>query len=264
MQCGNGKLKQRIANRDFLVGGCVMDSRSGAVIEAYQEAGFDFVLIDREHTALNSETILEHIRMSRVLGFPCLVRVADATYAELNRTLDQMPDGIFVPRIRSRAQVEMIIETVKYPPVGKRGVGASTCPAGKYMGWGSVAEMVATLNRTSVVGIQIETKEALENLDDILSVPGIDVAVVGNDDLSTGMGIPGQFTSDTYRSAVKEVIAACNRHGVMPGIAAGDPAVVKYWAGHGMKMFWSASDICLLWSGAANCCATVRQALVTP
>ena len=82
MRCGNGKLKQKIANRDFLVGGCVMDSRSGAVIEAYEAAGFDFVLIDREHTALTSETILEHIRLSRALGLPCLERVAAATYAE--------------------------------------------------------------------------------------------------------------------------------------------------------------------------------------
>lgn len=261
MQWGNGKLKQRIAAREFLIAGAVMDSRSGAVIEAYQEAGFDYVIIDREHTALNSETILEQIRLSRALGFPCLVRVADDTYAELNRTLDQMPDGIFVPRIRTRAQMERIIETVKYPPVGKRGVGASTCPAGKYMGWGSLTEMTETLNRTSVVGIQIETKEALENLDAILSVPGLDVAVVGNDDLSTGMGIPGQFTSDTYRNAVKEVIRCCNKHGVMPGISAVDPEVVKYWAGQGMRMFWSAADICLLWSGAAKCCAAVRQAL---
>jgi 2-keto-3-deoxy-L-rhamnonate aldolase RhmA len=181
--------------------------------------------------------------MARALGFPCVVRVADNTYAELNRTLDQMPDGIFVPRIRSRADVERIIETVKYPPLGKRGVGASTCPAGKYMGWGSVAEMVETLNKTTVIGIQIETREALEHLDDILSVPGIDVAVVGNDDLSTGMGIPGQFTSDTYRNAVKEVIKSCSRHGVMPGIAAADP------------------DICFLWSGAAQCCKAVRQAV---
>jgi len=261
MKFGNGQFKKRICDRDFLIGGCVMDSRSGAVIEAYKEAGFDFVMIDREHTALNSETILEHIRMSRVLELPCIVRVADNTYAELNRTLDQMPDGIFVPRIRSRADVEKIIETVKYPPIGKRGVGASTCPAGKYMGWNSVAEMVETLNRTSMVGIQIETKEALENLDDILSVPGIDVAVVGNDDLSTGMGIPGQFTSDTYRNAVKDVIKCCNKYGVMPGIAAGNPEVVKYWAEQGMKMFWAAADICLLWSGAAKCCADVRTSL---
>jgi len=261
MRFGNGKLKERIGTSDVLIGGCVMDSRSGAVIEAYQEAGFDFVMIDREHTALNSETILEHIRMARALGLPCVVRVASDTYAELNRTLDQMPDGVFVPRIRTRDQLEKIIEMVKYPPLGKRGVGASTCPAGKYKGWGSLTEMVTTLNRTTVVGIQIETKEALENLDEILSVPGVDVAVVGNDDLSTGMGIPGQFTSDTYRNAVKGVIACCNRHGVMPGIAAGDPEVVKYWAGQGMKMFWSGADICFLWSGAAQCCKAVRQAL---
>ena len=100
---------------------------------------------------------------------------------------------------------------------------------------------------------------------DIMAAGGnaIDVAVVGNDDLSTGMGIPGQFTSDVYRNAVKEIIRCCNKHGVMPGIAAGDPEVVKYWAGQGMKMFWSAADICLLWSGAANCCSSVRKALET-
>ena len=261
MHSGNGILKKRIENREFLIAGCVMDSRSGAVIEAYHEAGYDFVMIDREHTGLNSETILEHIRLCRVIGLPCVVRVADNTYAELNRTLDQMPDGIFVPRIRTRAEAEKVVETVKYPPAGKRGVGASTCPAGKYMGWSSVAEMTETLNRTSVVGIQIETKEALENLDDILSVPGIDVAVVGNDDLSTGMGIPGQFTSDTYRNAVKTIIKCCDKHGVMPGIAAGEPELVKYWAGQGMKMFWSAADICLLWQAAAQNCTAVRKVL---
>ena len=259
----NGVLKQRIERREYLVGGCIMDSRSGAVIEAYKEAGYDFAMIDREHTALNSETILEHIRLCRVIGLPCVVRVADNTYAELNRTLDQMPDGIFVPRIRTRAEVERIIETVKYPPLGKRGVGASTCPAGKYMGWDSVAEMTETLNRTSVVGIQIETKEALENLDDILSVAGIDVAVVGNDDLSTGMGIPGQFYTDAYRNAVKEVIKCCNKHSVMPGIAAGEPELVKYWATQGMKMFWASADICLLWQAAAQNCVAVRKALET-
>ncbi len=261
IRCGNGELKRRIAAREFLVAGCVMDSRSGAVIEAYKDAGYDFVMIDREHTALNSETILEHIRAARLLGLPSMVRVADNTYAELNRTLDQMPDGIFVPRIRTRAEVERIIETVKYPPKGKRGVGASTCPAGRYMGWESVAEMVRTLNGTTVIGIQIETKEALENLDDILSVPGIDVAVVGNDDLSTGMGIPGEFYSDTYRNAVKDVIKCCNKHNVMPGIAAGKPELVKFWAECGMKMFWASADICLLWQGAKENCAAVRKVL---
>ena len=259
MKCRDGSLKQRIAKGDFLFAGCVMDSRTGAVIEAYEEAGYDYVLIDREHTTFDFAEVAEHIRVSRILGIPCLVRVAEPSYTELCRTLDQWPDGVFVPRIRCRADVEMVIEKVKYPPIGKRGLGASTCPAGKYIGWSSSAEMVETISRDFVLGIQIETKEALDNLDDILSVPGIDVALVGNDDLSIGLDITGQFDSDTYVDAVKEVIAACHRHGVMPGIAGGDPVWVKRWADLGMRMFWAACDIGFIWAGAAQAIKAVRE-----
>jgi 2-keto-3-deoxy-L-rhamnonate aldolase RhmA len=258
--CTN-QLRQRVDQGELLVFGCVMDSRSGAVIEMYHETGYDGVLIDREHTALNSETILEHIRMARALDFPCMVRVADPSYHELNRTLDQAPDGIYVPRIRSRADVEHVLQTVKYPPLGLRGLGGSTCPAGKYMGWGHVTEQIEYVNRDMVVGIQIETAEALANLDDILSVPGVDIAVVGNDDLSIGMGIPGQWESDEYRAAVVRIIEACRRHGVLPGIAGGDPAFVRYWAERGMRVFWAAADICLMWGAARQSVTALRGAL---
>lgn len=261
MRGGTGKLKKRVSDGDILVFGCVMDSRSGSVIEAYKDAGYDAVMIDREHTALNHETILEHIRLSRALDLPCMVRVAEDSYAELNRILDQLPDGIFVPRVGSREQVQKIVETVKYPPIGKRGVGASTCPAGRYMGWSSVKEQIERLNEDTVVGIQIETAEALEDLDGILSVPGVDIAVVGNDDLSTGMGIPGQFASEEYRGAVMRIIEACQKHGVLPGIAGGDPEVIRYWAERGMRVFWVAADVCLLWEGAVRQCQRVRRSL---
>jgi 4-hydroxy-2-oxoheptanedioate aldolase len=259
MRCRDGTLKQKIAKGDFIFAGAVMDCRTGAIIEAYEEAGYDYVFIDREHTTFDFADVAEHIRVSRILGIPCMVRVAEASYTELCRTLDQWPDGVWVPRIRSRADVEAVIEKVKYPPIGKRGLGASTCPAGKYLGWTTPAEMVETISRDFVLGIQIETKEALENLDDILSVPGIDVALVGNDDLSVGLGITGQFDSDKYINAIKEIIAACNRHGVQPGIAGGDPVWVKRWADLGMRHFWSASDIGFIWAGAAQAIKAVRQ-----
>jgi 4-hydroxy-2-oxoheptanedioate aldolase len=256
-----GELKQRIANKDVLIAGCVMDSRSGAVVEMYHESGYDILLIDREHTLLNSETILEHIRLSRALGLPCMVRAADASYHEINRVVDQAPDGVFVPRIRSRAETEAVVRTVKYPPLGQRGLGGSTCPAGKYMGWTTVAEQIEFFNRQFVVGIQIETAEALADLDGILSVPGIDVAVVGNDDLSMGLGIPGQLDNPRYIAAVKQVLDACNRHGVLPGIACGDPARLRFWKDGGMRMFWSAADVCLMWDAAQRQIASIRQAL---
>lgn len=255
------KLRRMVDAGEIIVFGAVMDSRSGAVIEMYEDTGFDAVIIDREHTALCSETILEHIRLARALDLPCMVRTADHSYHEINRTLDQGPDGIFIPRIRTRAEAEEIIRMVKYPPKGIRGFGASTCPAAKYVGWGSPRAMIEHWDKNLVVGIQIETGEALKDLDGILSVDGIDIAVVGNDDLSIGMGIPGDFESDEYIGAVRGVIAACKKHGVLPGIACADPKKVRFWVEEGMRVFWYAADIYLMWNAARERMRELRSVL---
>jgi len=256
-----GNLKRRVASGDLLITGCVMDARSGSVVEMYHQYGYDVMMIDREHSLLSSETILEHIRLARALEFPVMVRVSDHSYAEINRTLDQAPDGIFVPRIRTRAEAERVVAMMKHPPHGIRGLGGYTCPAAKFTGWPHVSEQVAFNDKNLVVGIQIETAEALANLDDILSVPGLDVAVVGNDDLSLGMGIVGQLDHPRYISAVESVIAACRRHGVMPGIACGDPARLRFWADRGMRFFWSASDVTLIFDAAQRQITSLRKAL---
>ncbi|RIH63975.1 hypothetical protein D1164_16710 [Mariniphaga sediminis] len=256
-----GELKKRVREKDTLLAGCVMDSRSGAVIEMYHETGFDLIMVDREHSGLNNETILEHIRLARALGIPCMVRVAEPGYAELNRTMDYAPDGIFVPRIRTREEVENIIKMIKFPPKGVKGYGASTCPAGKYVGWENPLEQLDFFNKNFVVGIQIETAEALENLDDILSVPGIDIAVVGNDDLSLGMGIPTQFDSPEYIAAVKKIISTCNKYEVLPGIACGDPVRIKFWKEQGMRVFWAAADIMSMWLYTKQSYKAIREEL---
>lgn len=256
-----GELKRRIRNRDILLTGCIMDCRSGSAVEMYHECGYDVLMIDREHTLLNSETILEHIRLARALGLPCMVRVADASYHEINRVLDQAPDGIYVPRIRTRAEAEQVVRAARYAPLGERGLAASTCPVGKYLGWPAVADQIAYVNRDLVVGIQIETAEALADLDGVLAAPGLDVAVVGNDDLLIGMGIPGQLESPVYVDAVMKIIAGCERHGVLPGIACGDPQRLRFWRDRGMRMFWMAADVCLMWDAARRQIESVRAAL---
>ena len=257
-----GKLKQKIRKREVLLHGCIMDSRSGAVVEMYHETGYDVVLIDREHTALNSETILEHIRLCRALDMPCMVRVAEPSYAELNRVMDQAPDGIYVPRIRTRQDVEEVIRLVKFPPRGVKGYGASTCPAGKYLGWRpNPLKQIDFYNDDFVLGIQIETKEAIDNLDDILSVPGIDIVVIGNDDLTLGLGIPAQFDHPDYIAIIHRVIAACNRYDVMPGIACFDPEKIRFWNEQGMRAFWVASDIVSMWTYTQQQITAIRAKL---
>jgi 2-keto-3-deoxy-L-rhamnonate aldolase RhmA len=256
-----GLLKERVKNGDMLLVGCIMDCRSGSAVEMYHECGYDVVMIDREHTALNSETILEHIRLCRALGIPSMVRVADHSYHEFNRFLDQAPDGIMVPRIRTRADAELVVNTVKYPPLGQRGLGGSTCPTGKYLGWPKVTDQVEYVNEQLVVGIQIETVEALDDVDNILSVPGIDMAIVGNDDLSIGMGIPGQLDHPRYLQAVETIIAACQKHHVLPGIAGGDPTWVRYWRDKGMRVFWCAADVVSMWQATRSGIDAIRVGL---
>jgi len=256
-----GELKKRVKRKDTLLFGCIMDSHSGAVVEMYHETGFDAIMIDREHTALNSETIREHIRLVRALEIPCMVRAADSSYHEVCRFLDQGADGFFMPRIRSRQEAETCVANVKYPPVGVRGIGPSTCPAAKYLGWNHPTEMAKYFNENLVIGIQIETGPALADLDGILSVPGIDVAVVGNDDLSLGMGILGQFDNPRYLKAVKSVIAACEKHGVLPGIAGGDPTWVRYWRDQGMRLFWCAADVISMWNATRSGIAAIKDGL---
>jgi len=257
-----GILKQKVRNREILLHGCVMDCRSGSVMEMYHETGFDVVLLDREHTALNSETILEHIRLARALEIPCMVRVAEPSYVEINRFMDQAPDGIYVPRIRTRKEVEEIIRIAKFPPRGIKGYGASTCPAGKYLGWQpDIRQQLDFFNDNFVLGIQIETKEIIDNLDDILSVPGIDIAIIGNDDLTLGLGMPGQFDHPDYIAVVRRVIAACNQYGVLPGIACGDPEKIRFWKDQGMRAFWAAADIVSMWSHTRQLMAAIRTNL---
>jgi 2-dehydro-3-deoxyglucarate aldolase/4-hydroxy-2-oxoheptanedioate aldolase len=258
----SGDLKKRIQNKDVILSGCVLDSRSGSVIEMYHSTGYDMVLIDREHSALNNETVLEHIRLARALNFPCMVRVAEPSYAELNRTMDQAPDGIFVPRIRTRKDVEDFLRLIKYPPNGIKGYAGSACPAGKYLGWEKPLEQFEYFEKDFVVGIQIETADALANLDDILSVPGIDVALVGNDDLSLGMGIPTQFDNPKYEKTVKNIIATCNKYGVLPGIACIDPVKVKFWKEQGMRLFWAAFDVVSIWQHTRQSLNAIQLELV--
>ena len=265
MKGHTGHLKQRVRNQDILLHGCVMDSRSGSVIEMYHEIGFDVVLIDREHAAFDLETVLEHIRIARILGIPSMVRVAEISYAEINRVMDQAPDGIYVPRIRSRQEVEEVIRLAKFPPRGLKGFGASTCPAGQYIGWKpDLRKQLEFYNEHFVIGIQIETKEAIDDLDGILSVPGVDIAVIGNDDLSLGLGIPGEFENPGYYAVVEKMIAACEKHHVLPGIACGDPKKVRYWKDKGMRVFWAAADVVSMWTCTQQIHAAIQQELQLP
>lgn len=261
MNICTGKFKQELASGRLLVSASVNIMTSTAAVEIYHEAGYDMLMIDLEHSALTIADVSSLLRVARAFNMPCMVRVATPDYDNLNRVLDQGADGVFVPRVRSAEEVRRIVDMIRYPPEGQRGLAGYGCPASKYGGWSTRAEQVRAINENTVLGIQIETREALDGLEEILAVPGVDVAVVGCDDLSTAMGIPGDLENPRFQDAADRVIGLCLKHGVAPGIPCPTPKAAREWVERGMRMLWYGIDTGLLWEGATRRLNGLRKEL---
>ena len=209
------ELKQRLARRDPLVCHMAFEFFTSGISILVANAGYDFVIFDMEHTALDQSAIARVLRESSGAGIPRMVRVPDSDYYLISRVLDQGADGIMAPRVESREQAEAIVAAIKYPPVGRRGSAFGYAHDNYVVG--DVAAKIAKINAETTVIVQIETAAGLEHLDAILSVPGVDVAWVGHYDLSLSLGIPGQFDSPTFIAAAERISAAAKAHGLSAG-----------------------------------------------
>eukprot|EP01116_Phalansterium_solitarium_P007904 TRINITY_DN2093_c0_g1_i1.p1 TRINITY_DN2093_c0_g1~~TRINITY_DN2093_c0_g1_i1.p1 ORF type:complete len:212 (-),score=52.43 TRINITY_DN2093_c0_g1_i1:173-808(-) len=143
-----------------------------------------------------------------------MVRLHGVDYALVKRYVDAGAQGIICPLINTAEQAQRLVEAVKYPPLGNRGVGF--CRAN---GYGQrVQQHFSSANDEIILAVQIEHADAVRNIDAILAVPGIDAVFIGPYDLTASMGIAGQFDNAAYLQAKSTILEACRRHGVVPGI----------------------------------------------
>ncbi|MBI3962963.1 MAG: aldolase, partial [Deinococcus sp.] len=227
------KTKQILKNGGSAIGTMVSEFTSPELGRLLAAAGFDFIIIDNENSTHSFESDSAIIRSAADWGLTPLVRVTDTEYHLIARTLDAGAQGLMVPRVETRPQVERIVNSVKYPPVGRRGWGVR--PVHTDYEAVTVPETIAHLNAHSLVIIQIETKLALDNLDDLLSVPGVDVALIGPNDLSISLGVPGELRHKKMVAGGDAVVAACQRHGVAAGIHVGNTEDLLFWHSRGMR-----------------------------
>ena len=208
-------LRQRLLAGDTLVGSWI-NSGSPMVAELMATTGFDFLCVDIEHSAIDvpqAQQIFQAIRSGR-RECAAVARVHGVDYAFVKRYLDAGADGIVAPLVRTREEALLLVQAAKYPPLGLRGVGF--CRANSY--GLRLAEECDRANQEIFLAVQIEHIDAVRNIDSILSVPGIDAAFIGPYDLTASMGITGQFEHPDYLTARAAILAACQRHGVAPGI----------------------------------------------
>ena len=252
------EVKHRLRAGGAAYGTMVFEFMSPGLPRLLAEAGCDFVVYDTEHTWFTTEQIGHLIAATRATGMAPYVRVANIDYPLMSRPLDMGAMGLMIPRVESRAQVEAVIRAMKYPPEGERGVALGIAHD-DYTG-GDVLAKLRQANAESLVIIQVETARAIDNLEEMLAVPGVDVAWVGHFDLTVSMGIPGQFDHPRFLEAMDRVVAISARHGIAPGLMQPDVASVRAWRAKGFRAFAYGGDLWLLQNALRDGLRQLRSA----
>lgn len=248
---------------DQTVFGCAMQFyRSTEIPRAFAAAGFDFVFLDMEHSGFGLETAQDMIAAAAQAGITPLVRTCELAYSQVARYLDVGAQGIIFPRVDDPRLLCEAVSWTKYPPQGKRGFGFLP-PLLDYQQL-SMEEITAELNQSTMVVVQFETRRALEMADELLSVPGVDVAMVGPSDLSISLGVAGQMEHPELVGAVERLMERCAARGVAPGIHCRDAAGALFWAGRGMRFVGAGGEHAMLLEKARETLARLvktRQAV---
>lgn len=175
-----------------------------------KNAGLDFLFYDCEHGMYTYETLHDLILMGNAVGIPSFIRVPQLARGDVSRSLDCGATGVMVPMIENKEQAQLLVEWSKYPPDGNRGYsgGANT----NYRASGNHESNMKELNESVISIAQIETGKGVENIEEILSVEGIDAVIVGPADLAISLGIPGDYFNPVEIDAINKVAAACEKH----------------------------------------------------
>lgn len=194
-------LKDKLRKNELTIGSWITLGHT-AVAEIMVKAGFDWLTIDMEHSALTLHQAQQLIQVIELSGCVPLVRVGENHPALIKRVMDAGAHGVIVPMVNTKEDAIKAVNAVKYPPVGTRGVGLA-----RAQGYGLEFERYKDwVNNGSIVIVQIEHIKAVENLEEILSVDGVDGFVVGPYDLSGSIGRPGEFNHPDVCSALRRVM----------------------------------------------------------
>lgn len=244
-------MKKALKEGRTVFGPMVSEIRTPGIAVVFARAGFDYFFIDMEHSCFSFETVSDMILGARAADIPVIVRPSTRKSSEyLSRPLDSGASGLLVPQLKTREDVEKVVKWTRYQPVGDRGMALSRQHT--FFETGNAPETMQRLNEEILVAIQIECREAMDNLEDMLSVPGIDVAFVGPADLGASLGKPGQSDDPEVQGAIQRVIEAARANNVIPGIFTSSMQKAKYWMGQGMKMIGFCTDITLLLKASQN------------
>jgi 2-keto-3-deoxy-L-rhamnonate aldolase RhmA len=214
-------LKQKIINRDITIGSWITIGNN-AIAEILANVGFDWLVVDLEHTTISLEQAGELIRTIELSGVTSLVRLTSNDENQIKRVMDAGAQGIIVPMVKNAKDATSAVAATRYPPQGNRGVGLARAQKygasfKEYLGW------LSDINSGPIVVVQIEHIDAVNNLKEILNVDGVDAFIIGPYDLSCSMGIPGEFENPKFIKTIERIVKISSELNAMSGLHVVEP-----------------------------------------
>jgi 2-keto-3-deoxy-L-rhamnonate aldolase RhmA len=209
---GRRNVMRELMDTRALVVGAFLNLTDPAVVDIAALAGYDFVVAEAEHGSLTLAMIGHYVRAAHNRDLGILVRVPAGDPGYIQRVLDVGVDGVQVPHVQSVTDARRAVAAVRYPPEGARGM----FPKGVVSefgahGYANVAELVSALNAQTICNVIIEDAAGVENIDEILAVPGLDIVTIGPGDLSGSMGLIDRPQDPAIHAAIDKVLEACQR-----------------------------------------------------
>ena len=198
--------RERLEAGELALGVGIRQSRTVDIAAIMKACGYDWLFLDLEHNSMDLDTAVQISVAALGAGIAPIVRVPAGQFWLATRVLDGGALGIVMPHVDTAAEAKEVVDRLKYPPVGHRSMGG----IGPHYGLRSIStgEAAQALNAANLTVVMLETPTAIENAEEIAAVPGVDVLLIGTNDLCAEMGIPGQFTDPKVEDAYKKVIAA--------------------------------------------------------
>ena len=217
--------------------GAMITFPSPPVVEMLGFMGFDWVLIDNEHGSITVDTSEDMIRAAELTGLAPIVRPVANRPEIIAPFLDRGAWGVQIPHVNTREEAEAAVKSCKYYPEGQRGIFSRGRPADYGIG-GTTQEYAAKANANTLVCLMLEEVEAIDNLQEMVTVKGVDVFFIGSGDLSQSMGYPGQQTHPEVQAVMEKGVKLIRNAGIAAGVSCPDSLVPKF-LGLGVQYFHS-------------------------
>jgi 4-hydroxy-2-oxoheptanedioate aldolase len=252
-------VKDKLDRNEVVASMTIRLVRGVEIARMAKTAGFDMIYVDLEHSTLTLEATGQICQAALSAGVTPMVRVPANTPEYIQRVLDGGALGIIAPGVQSADEARAVVRVTKYPPLGERGAGGAL-PHLEYRPF-PTAEANAAINDAAMVIVQFESAEAVEKAEEIAAVEGVDMVLIGVNDLLADIGLAGQLEHPKVRDAYARTIAACRKHGKHVGVGglSTKPKLAAEFIAMGARMVSTGTDMQFLFAAMNEKAKQVRE-----